>query len=143
MARDGMRDRAIGESAVRDPGVVEPCEVVPVPGEAFAASSLLPAEDVGGGCLLPEGPLSQHDGRSRSRKQKVGQKRSGIAFDRPEYPGFRPSATSSSSIASSRARLALSPTLRAASIRMLQDLLADELSLAVAVGREPDPLRRA
>ena len=31
----------------------------------------------------------------------------------------------------------------AAVAAMLQDLLADELSLAVAVGREPDPLRRA
>ena len=48
---DRMRERPVGESTGRDSGIVQSCEVVPVPGEALAALPFLSAIDVDGGSL--------------------------------------------------------------------------------------------
>ena len=70
------------------PASSQPCQVVPVAGQALAALPFLPAEDVNGSGLLPEGALGEYDGRPGPRKQEVGQKPGRVAFDGPDDAGL-------------------------------------------------------
>ena len=84
----------VREGLVHDAGVVEPDDVVPVPGQSVAPPPSPETENVHGGRLLPEGAFGAHDRRARFRERQVRQEGGRIAVDRSRLAGFagRPGA---------------------------------------------------
>ena len=83
VAGNRQGDGTVGECRGRDPRLVEARKIMPVPRQALAAAPFLAAEDVDGGRLLSERPLSQHDGRMRLGKRQFENPGRRVAHDGP------------------------------------------------------------
>ena len=81
MRRDGIGNVTIRHGGIDMAGDVKASEIVPVPGEAPTAQTMLEAVHVCGSRFLPEGPFDLHDAWLSFRKLKPRHVRRRIAGD--------------------------------------------------------------